>query len=88
MSIHVIAPHLSQRGYSQPWVQAIRSPIPGWQIPARVSFSDRFNVHSEAIEAYGAFDISVVSDLRVSRCEMTGVGRLRRGSRAKTATYA
>jgi hypothetical protein len=32
---------------------------------AGVFFSDRFNVSPAALEAYGAFDISVVSDLPV-----------------------
>jgi hypothetical protein len=37
-----------------------------WQAdPAGVFFSDRFNVHPDVMEAYGAFDISVVSDLPV-----------------------
>ncbi|WP_202865228.1 hypothetical protein [Janibacter hoylei] len=33
--------------------------------PAGIYFSDRFNVSPQTLEAYGAFDISVVSDLPV-----------------------
>ena len=39
---------------------------PAWVAdPAGVFFSDRFNVHPAILEQYGAFDISVVSDLPV-----------------------
>ena len=38
--------------------------VPTWEAdPAGVFFSDRFNVHPAVLEDYGAFDISVVSDL-------------------------
>lgn len=33
--------------------------------PGGVFFSDRFNVHPDVMAKYGAFDISVVSDLPV-----------------------
>lgn len=39
---------------------------PDWEAdPAGVFFSDRFNVHPDVMAEYGAFDISVVSDLPV-----------------------
>lgn len=39
---------------------------PTWEAdPAGVFFSDRFNVHPAVLEKYGAFDISVVTDLPV-----------------------
>lgn len=39
---------------------------PAWEAdPAGVFFSDRFNVHPNVMAEYGAFDISVVSDLPV-----------------------
>lgn len=40
--------------------------IQTWEAdPAGVFFSDRFNVHPAVLDKYGAFDISVVSDLPV-----------------------
>jgi hypothetical protein len=39
--------------------------VPWEADPAGVFFSDRFDVHPDVLTAYGAFDISVVSDLPV-----------------------
>lgn len=44
---------------------AIGDPIEWFPDPAGIYFSDRFNVNPQTLDEYGAFDISVVSDLPV-----------------------